>query len=147
MLEQIQEVVRKNLPSEVGDQLKKHLADAEAKSRRLEMLEADLQEHKKRLGDREVRIVDLEAKLKLAGDLDKREKEVAQRENKLSVTLAEKRAEAAELALSKVETLAALAFRSPVFVQKEINSVPIAVPGQSYASSAMETKERKTTQE
>jgi len=147
MLDQIQDLIRKNLPGEVGDTLRKHLQDAEQWKRDLDAAKKVEENRVKQVLDLGREIEGLKAQVKIAGDLEKREREVSQRENKLSVTLAEKRAEAAEFALAKVESLAALAFRSPVFVQRENNSVPVPIPGQNWPGSAIETKERKTTQE
>jgi hypothetical protein len=145
MLDQIQDLIRKNLPGEVGDTLRKHLQDAEGWKMALDNAKKVEENRVKQVIDLGRELESLKAQVKAAGDIEKREKEVTQREIKLAVTLAEKRAEAAELALGKIESLAALAFRSPVFVQKEINSIP--VPGQNYPNTFTEQKERKTTQE
>ncbi len=144
MLEQIQEVVRKNLPAEVGDQLKKHLAEAESTSRRLQAVEAELQEKRKALEQRDLAITELQIKLKAAGDLDRREKEVGKRENRLDVDAAQARAAAAESKTQAIFDLSSLVFRSPRIMRQISENVPLMGAGQTYpttgAGSKTETK-------
>lgn len=150
MLEQIQEIVKKNLPAEVGDQLKRHLQEAEATSRRLQAVDAELQVKCKALEACQAHVVDLEAKLKTAGDLEKREKDVTHREIVLSVTLADQRAAAAEGRAQAVYDLASLAFRNPRIIRssQESEVIPIVPTGQSYASgTANKSKTVTETQE
>src|SRR3990167_10406358 len=105
MLEQIQEVVRKNLPAELGDQLKKHLSDAEGWKRERDSARADLDARIKQVTELAREVESLKERLKLAGNLADREKIVAAQENKLEVTLAQMQARAAEASLDQIHRL------------------------------------------
>lgn len=148
MLDQIQDLIRKNLPGEVGDTLRKHLQDAEQWKKDLDIAKRTEEGRVKQVEQYGVKVAGLEARLMIAGDLDKREAEVRKRENALEVTLAQKRAESAEYALMKVTELTALVFRNPTFVHTERKSVPIVMPsGGGYINQGEETREVKKTQE
>lgn len=138
MLDQIQEVVRKNLPAELGEQLKKHLADAETWKRERDHANAKLEDANRAVGTANYKIADLEGKLKLAGDLDKREKDVTAREVKIDVTLANLKAVEAEKRADAVTALAGQVFRNPRFVTNETSSVqkPTQGGGVHYASDS-----------
>lgn len=147
MLEQIQEVVKKNLPQEIGDQLRKHLADAEATARRLQMAEADLQEKKRLLIERDNEVSRLQALLKAAGDVEKREKDALARENKLDVTLADQRATAAEHRAEQVKELFTLVFRNPRLMRTLSESESIPVQQGGYYQTQTKSKQVTETQE
>ena len=70
MLDQIQEVVRKNLPAEVGEQLRRYMQAAERWEAEGKRLTREREEMKGKVASLEVTIADLQAKLKVAGDLD-----------------------------------------------------------------------------
>lgn len=151
MLDQIQDLIRKNLPGEVGDTLRKHLQDAEQWKKDLDIAKRTEEGRVKQVEQYGVKVAGLEARLMVAGDLDKREAEVRKRENALEVTLAQKRAESAEYALMEVTRLTALVFRNPTFVHTERKSVPLVMPssggGSGYVNQAEETRKVEKTQE
>lgn len=138
MIDQIQEVIRKSLPAEVGDQLRKHLADAETWKRERDAALLTLETSKKVLLDANASIATLQDKLKLAGDLDKREKICIDRENRLDVTLANLKTTEAEKRADAVTALAGQVFRNPRFVTNESSSVqkPTQAGGIHYASDS-----------
>lgn len=148
MLEQIQEIVKKNLPAEVGDQLKKHLNEAEATARKLQEAEGRLETYRKASERDLMRIAELEAKLKTSGELDKREQEVTKREVRLDAHNADMRAQAAEHRAQAVYDLAALAFRSPRILRttQESESVPVVINGYTQQTTKSKTTDEATEQ-
>lgn len=125
MLEQIQELVRKSLPAEVGDQLRKYMIDAQTWESNVKRLTREAEDQEKRLAGASAKVAELEAKLKLAGELDARQKDISHRENRLAVTLAQNCAQEAEKRAQGIFDLAAMAFRNPTFKRSEYNTVPI----------------------
>lgn len=140
MLDQIQEVVRKNLPAEVGEQLKQFMKEAEARAYDLKTAVKQCDDLAKKLADASAQIINLTSQLNTAGDLAKREKEVTARENKLEVTMAQAEARSAERALNSVQGLVETVFRNPRIVRthSDEESVPVVVNG--YVQSHHKTK-------
>ena len=149
MLEQIQEIVRKNLPAEVGDQLRQYMKDAESWNSSMKRLEREVADHKAKLAERDAEIADLKKQLAKAGSLTERERIVGERENKLAVTLAEAKAAEAEKRSDGIYQLAAMVFRNPVFKSREFGNTshpPSQYSGGS-ATSGSESKDKETTVE
>ena len=142
MFEEIQDVIRKNLPAEVGEQLKKYLAAADVWKQRSEESAAKIAHLEGIIKGGNERIVFLEGKLKMAGDLDKREKDVWDRECKMDVMRAQLEARNAEARLADIKELTAMVFRNPTYMKKtaEQNSVPVGIEGCTYPQSGSETK-------
>lgn len=141
MLDQIQEIVRKNLPAEVGDQLKKHLQDAEATARKLQMVEDDLKAKRQDLLQRDAEIARLNGLLKTSGDLDKREKDVTAREIRQEIAIADIKRLEAEKRAEGLFTLVGQVFRNPRFVTNESSSInkPTATGGMHYTNDSKTT--------
>lgn len=145
MLDQIQEVVRKNLPAEVGEQLKKHLADAQTWKGERDYAQKRLEDANRSITLKDEEIADLKAKLKNAGDLSRRESEVTAREIKLDVTLANMRADSALARLEDVKGLAETVFRNPRIVRafSESDSNPMR---DQYGNINYQTRTRSVTE-
>lgn len=149
MLDDIREVIRKNLPSEVGDRLREQLARAETLKLEVERKDREILDLRAAANGLNATISSLSEKLKLAGDLDKREKEVRGRENVLDVTEANARASSAERALAEVTGLARIVFSNPRLVTRvdESRMVPMPNPSGGYISQQQETKSTTRTEE
>ena len=146
MIEQIQELIRKNLPAEVGEQLRKHLSDFDACKRERDQLAERLGASSNQVIAQASEITKLKETLAAHATLAKREADCLVRENKLGVTMAENRAMAAEVKAQAVFDLASLVFRNPVLKRtvQESSTDPIIVPGQSYPSGTSNTSKSKT---
>lgn len=149
MLEQIQEVVRKNLPAEVGEQLKKFMEEASSFKDRCARFEKQIEADKQSLKLKDEEIKELTAKLKLAGDLHARETHVSKQENNLTATMATERADAAERRSGDIMQLVSLVFRNPrmVRVYEDSETVPVTTQGTSYPMPFTKTKTIKETEE
>lgn len=142
MLDQIQEVVRKNLPAEIGEQLKRHLSEAEGWKRERDSAKTELESAKASILQHMGNVQKLEEALKLAGDLDKREKVCRDRENRLDVTLANLKAAEAERRADAVTALAGQVFRNPRLVVNRTGNVPNPAPG-SYGTVGVNESESR----
>jgi TolA-binding protein len=115
MEKEIKEVIEKNLPAHVSDVLRKRLDKADEHEKQAEHLQSQLKGERKEIQDLRNRIEKLESDLKLAGDLDKREKEIERRERRMDVHDANLRAEAAEARANEMAGFVGMVFKSPIY--------------------------------
>jgi len=149
MLEQIQEIVRKNLPAEMGEQLRQFMNEAESQKKSLQYANERIKAFEASTAAKDTEIATLKEKLKLSGDLDKREKDVTQREIRLDLMTAQIREGAAVHRADEMKELVSLIFKNPRIVKSVTSSdqVPVVMPGNSYPSTAMTSKQETTTKE
>jgi hypothetical protein len=149
MIEQIHELIRKNLPAEVGDQLRKHLADFDACKRERDQFAERLGASSNQVIAQAGEITKLKETLAQHTTLAKREADCLFRENRLGVIMAENRAMAAEVKAAAVFDLASLVFRNPVLKRtvSESSTDPIIAPGTSYPSGSSNATKSKTETE
>lgn len=147
MFEEIQEVVRRNLPSEVGETLRKYLKDAVDWKERLDRYCKDLEVEQGKVKTLRLEVTALEAELRRAGDLAKREKAVHDLESNLRVQMAEFAQKCAEAKTAAIMELAAMAFRNPKFVTSEQNQVPYWDQQGHYQSTMCGSRKVEKTQE
>lgn len=149
MIEQIQDVIRKNLPSEVGDQLRKLLTEGESIKKERDQLAERLGATSNQVISQASEITKLKETLAQHTALAKREADCLIRENRLDVTMAENRAMAAEVKAQTVFDLANVVFRNPVLKRTvfESSNDPIVVPGQGYPSGTSNASKNKTETE
>ncbi len=144
MLDQIQEVIRKNLPAEVGEQLRKHLAEAEKTAQKLTLTLSDLDSSVAMARQLQATVADLQAKLKLAGDLDAREKAVTKREDRLDMTIASTKMAGLEANLHSIKELAAIAFKSPRMIKETYETASKGIVQNGYTTGGTVTESKST---
>lgn len=149
MLEQIQEIVRKNLPAEVGEQLRQFMNEAESQKKSLGYANERIKAFEASVAAKDAEIGTLKEKLKLSGELDKREKDVTQREIRLDVMTAQIREGAAVQRADEMKDLVSIIFKNPRVVKNVMSNemVPVVVPGNSYPQSSSASKSETTTKE
>lgn len=149
MLEQIQEIVRKNLPAEMGEQLRQFMNEAESQKKSLGYANERIKSFEASVASKDADIVKLTDKLKLAGDLDKREKDVTQREIRLDVMTAQIREGAAVHRADEMKELVSIIFKNPRIVKTAMSNemVPVVMPGNSYPQTSNASKNETTTKE
>jgi len=142
MLEQIREIIAKNLPMEIGNQLKQHLDDAQRWKKDLDSQGEMLAKVRKELdevrADRDRKIVELSQHIQLAT----REKAVTDREIKLELTLAQERQKMADARLEEIRGLVGQVFRNQELVTRKNGNVPHPTQGTAYRMD----EERKTAE-
>lgn len=120
MLSEINEIIKKNMPSEVGNNLKKLLEEGEECKNKLDILERV----KKDLSDEVVflksTIQEYQKLDERNSKLEEREKDVVQKEINQKVFEAELKATEAEKRASELSGFVGMVFKSPVF-RKTIN--------------------------
>lgn len=142
MFEEMQEVIRKNLPLEVGERLRAVLNEADKTKRDLAQCALERDAHRAACVKVEAERDALKVTLSSHAALAKREADVLAREKVIEVTLAQERQKAAEARLGDVKELAALVFRNPTHVYRETASVPNPNPG-SYGTVPTNKEVRK----
>lgn len=149
MLEQIQEIVRKNLPAEVGEQLRQYMNEAENQKKFLGYANERIKAFELSVTAKDSEIKVLNEKLKLAGDLDQREKLLTKAENRLEVTLAQNGYHAAVERANEIKDLVCLVFKNPRIVKSAMTTeqVPMVVPGQSYPTTSTKTQSETKSKE
>lgn len=105
---EMQEVIKKNLPAEVGDVLRQELAAGKLAQERLLLIEEQNKELTKRVDKYRLREVEMESVLN-------REKAVTERENKAEVESFRLKAEESEKRAILAVLLVEKVFRSPVY--------------------------------
>lgn len=142
MLDQIREIIAKNLPMEIGNQLKQHLDDAQVWKRdrdaqgvMIEKLRKELDEVK---AERDRRTTELHQHVALAV----REKTVTDRELRLELTLAQERQKMADSRLEEIRALVGQVFRNQELVTRRSGSVPLPTGGTTFRQD----EERKTAE-
>ena len=115
MKQEIQELIAKNLPAQVGEVLKKRLEDAD----KYEVL---VKAQKEMLNDKDGEIKCLKAEIEKYmkfdtrnSELDQREREISKRENTMEVWEAKLKLAEAEKRISDNVNFVGMVFKSPVF--------------------------------
>jgi hypothetical protein len=145
LMDDVREAIRKQLPQEVGDQLQKYMHEAEKAKIDLAALIGAMSKREADMAKLTAAIVEQDGRLKLAGDIAKRELEVEKRERTLELTLA--KAEAVHLREQRdtVIRLADSAFRNPRIIHRESESFPmLPSPTGQYPSQQASSKTRET---
>ena len=85
MEQQIKEIIEKNLPKQVGETLQKRLAEADKNEKLLEIANQSLLTGKKAMEDADAAIDSLKTQLDKHKNLDKREKEITDKETAFEI--------------------------------------------------------------
>lgn len=124
---EIIDLIRKNLPAQVGDALREELADLgrlrEQHAHNLEKI--DMQT--RMMADQRAALTRQEATIKAGGDLTQREIEVAKRELKQDLLL--QKLEMTTAHKQEILGLVTTVFKGPVFTRAISGSIPVAVEG------------------
>jgi len=119
MLEEINKIIEKNLPQEVGKVLQERLTVAESESLELKDLKENFKAQTKNYGECLERLENLRGKESEITAREKnvvtQEKELSKRENELAKTLAELKAAEAEKRAEGIKEIVGLVFKSPVY--------------------------------
>lgn len=138
MKEEIQSIINKNLPAEVGEILRKRLEHADKDA-------AELKEVKQAWERSKDRVINLESILSKHADLDSKaselrakEKELATRESNQKVFEAELKCAEAEKRANELSTVVMQVFKSPVYRKQSSGTTALSTGsnGSYYASSA-----------
>lgn len=117
MEKEIQEIIKKHMPEQLGEVLKARLIELEGFEYECEELKGSnktYQENHKRLNKE---VADLTATLESHNKLDEREEHISKRENKKDVHEAQARANHAEEKVNMMQGLLNTVFRSPVYTK------------------------------
>jgi hypothetical protein len=123
MLDEIKDIIAKNLPAQVGETLQKELARIPELEEQLANAEAARVVGIKRIGELDTELIALKAKEKWDGDLTYREVEVEKRERELEVTLLKVKVQEAEKRATELHGIVQTVFKSPVY-RKAIFNTP-----------------------
>jgi chromosome segregation ATPase len=142
MLDQIRDVIAKNLPMEVGNQLKQHLDEAQKWKAELDSTRETCAKLRRDLDEVRANRDQFQAQLSQHAELAVREKAVTGRELKLDLTLAQERQKMADERLAEIRMLVGQVFRNPELVTRTNGTIPHPTQGSMYRSD----EERKTVE-
>lgn len=147
MLQEIQDIIKKNLPAEVGENLKRVLQEGESAKHSLEVARRELNDTKSERDAFKKERDGLQKQLDAHELLAKREADVLARENKIEVHDAQIRAQTAEHSLSQLFRLTEIAFRNPKIIRtyEDYESIPVQMNG--YINNQTKTKRHTETEE
>jgi hypothetical protein len=123
MLEEIKDIIAKNLPAQVGEALQKELAKIPELEKKLEVCEAARKAGIARISELDADLAALRAKEKWDTDLTYREQEVDKRERNLELALMKVRVEEAEKRTTEFHGLVQTVFKSPVYRTAYMNDL------------------------
>lgn len=126
LTKELQEAIAKNMPHMVGEELNKVLAQGAYDAELVVKLKSELTDTKTQLstsdkGNERLRdeVNELQIKLKEAGDVEKRERD-------LKVTLAEKDTESAKSLAKQAFDMVTLVFRNPTVMRSTMTTTPVS---------------------
>jgi len=115
MEKEIQEIIEKNLPAQVGDVLKKRLDQADTLEARVKLLESEISTARKFSNDLTAENAELKEKMEFHASIDERKSEVLDRENRQGIFEAKLKATEAENRANEISGFVQMVFKSPVF--------------------------------
>lgn len=146
----IQEVINQQLPSAVGEVLRKRLEQAEEDAKALTAYKNELAQKNKKINELSEQVVDLQQTIRDHAALDIREKTIADRERELKVTLLEGQLAAANDKTQFAKEVALGLVRNVEYRQSAMTSTNKHVPqphGGTYmvVESATESSQNNAT--
>lgn len=147
MLEQIRDIIKKNLPAEIGEQLRSRLEQAEQLEREVAQKVREVGRLTGEISDCASQIVTLKAALAKAGDLDKREAALVKGESNLAVTLAHMSELGAIKRADEIKELVSMIFRVPSVRTTVRENAQVPVPGSDgYSGRVVNTTKETVTE-
>jgi hypothetical protein len=125
MTSEIQAIIEKNLPAEVGNTLKIVLERGEKDAQRVEVLGVDLKNAKEQISDITAKLNKYISLDKYQDELDKREKAISEKERNQKVIEAELKAVEAEKRAGELAGFVGMVFKSPIFRKSIFGSQPV----------------------
>lgn len=129
MIDKLKDVIKENLPQQVGEELQKELARIPVMEKRIAELEEQVRSRDNAIAMHAKDKVSLQTQLEAAGKLDEREDAVTKREHQ--VALIEVKAECAELRRKDAVDLVTKIFEGPIMRRRVTADHPVVVPGTS----------------
>lgn len=149
MKDQIAKTIQENLPSAVMQEYQSYIENAERNARDLAEAKRKIEGYKEHCEKLETKILILEKLENDAVAIRKKEKEVAEQEQRLALTLAEMKLAEAEKRIAEIKDLASIAFRNPRLKHIENGSVPFLHMQNGYPQTytGCSSKTIETTEE
>ena len=132
---ELEAAITKNLPEAVGSELKKLLTQAEKDADQVKNLSEIIKDLTKDLQNRNLEITELKTIVHKHVDLDKRQREIKEREDNIKIHDREEKLKATELRQYAVENLVQIVFRNPQKVLEISKSSNIPVTHNGYTTT------------